>query len=191
MAFTTEKRKEYNKKYYEKNRKKILRSLKQKRDTDPVWARAQDTKNKEYYQNNKQEMVAAQKRRYDNLTKEQKLSRQEQMQQRELEVLTETMYRRTRNRASRLDIPFNLELSDIIVPNECPVLGIPIFRVIKKKMGATPNSPSLDRIDSNKGYIKGNVHVISQRANMLKSNATTEEMLALARYFYGLESGTI
>lgn len=37
-------------------------------------------------------------------------------------------------------------------------------------------SPSLDRIDSSKGYVKGNVRVISARANMLKNNATVEEL---------------
>lgn len=37
-------------------------------------------------------------------------------------------------------------------------------------------SPSLDRLDSSKGYVKGNVRVISKRANQLKNNATVEEM---------------
>jgi hypothetical protein len=38
------------------------------------------------------------------------------------------------------------------------------------------NSYSLDRIDSNKGYVKGNVWVISRRANVIKNNATLEEL---------------
>ena len=36
--------------------------------------------------------------------------------------------------------------------------------------------PSLDRIDGAKGYVKGNVRVISHRANMLKNDATIEEL---------------
>jgi len=47
--------------------------------------------------------------------------------------------------------------------------------------GRLPNSPSLDRIDPTKGYIKGNVEVISNLANTMKQNATPEELLAFAR----------
>jgi hypothetical protein len=42
-----------------------------------------------------------------------------------------------------------------------------------------PNSPSLDRIDNTKGYVPGNVWVISWRANDLKRNATLEELKLL------------
>ena len=38
------------------------------------------------------------------------------------------------------------------------------------------NSPSIDRIDSNKGYIKGNVRIISLRANMMKNDANLQEL---------------
>jgi hypothetical protein len=44
---------------------------------------------------------------------------------------------------------------------------------------STASSPSLDRIDSSKGYVKGNVRVISHRANLLKNNATVEELKLL------------
>lgn len=59
---------------------------------------------------------------------------------------------------------FNIELSDIRIPELCPVCHTPMV------------SPSLDRIDSTKGYVKGNVRVISKRANQLKNNATVQEM---------------
>jgi hypothetical protein len=41
-------------------------------------------------------------------------------------------------------------------------------------------SPTLDRIDNSKGYIVGNVWVISMRANRLKSDATVDELMMLA-----------
>ena len=43
-------------------------------------------------------------------------------------------------------------------------------------------SPSLDRIDPNKGYVKGNVQVISRLANIMKSNASPEELRAFANW---------
>jgi hypothetical protein len=44
------------------------------------------------------------------------------------------------------------------------------------------SSPSLDRIDNSKGYVKGNVAVISFRANTLKNNATADELRAIANF---------
>jgi len=49
-------------------------------------------------------------------------------------------------------------------------------------MIAQPNWPSLDRWDSTKGYVPGNVFVISYRANTLKNNATYEEIVKVAQY---------
>ncbi len=79
-----------------------------------------------------------------------------------------------RKRAKDRNIEFTIEETDIIIPATCPVLGIPIVRTIDKQ--ACSGSPSLDRIDSNKGYIKGNIRVISFRANTLKNNASVEEL---------------
>jgi hypothetical protein len=80
-----------------------------------------------------------------------------------------------RARAKKFGIPFDLELGDVQVPEECPILGIPLFRNVGKN-GPCGNSPSVDRIDPKKGYIKGNVWVISQKANTMKSDATIEEL---------------
>lgn len=59
----------------------------------------------------------------------------------------------------------SITLGDIPdIPDFCPVLKTPM------------ETPSLDRIDSTKGYVKGNIRIISKRANMLKNNATAEEL---------------
>ena len=65
------------------------------------------------------------------------------------------------------------------IPEVCPVLGIPVNRGGVGKKGGRPDSPSMDRIDPTKGYIKGNVRVISNRANTLKCNATVAELEAV------------
>jgi hypothetical protein len=78
-----------------------------------------------------------------------------------------------RKRAKEKKLDFNIELSDIIIPEICPLLNIPIF-VCEITLG--PNSPSLDRINNTKGYIKGNIIVVSFRANSLKKDACLKEL---------------
>lgn len=78
-----------------------------------------------------------------------------------------------KNRAKRKGIPFNIEMGDIIIPKHCPVLGIELSSVNKR---AEYNSPTLDRIVPILGYIKGNIRVISFRANTIKSDATPDEL---------------
>jgi hypothetical protein len=43
-------------------------------------------------------------------------------------------------------------------------------------------SPSLDKIDPEKGYVKGNVMWMSQLANAMKNNATKEELKQFANW---------
>ena len=90
------------------------------------------------------------------------------------------IFTRIKSRAKMNNIEFNLELCDIIVPILCPVLLIEI----KSEQGGGTNqsgSPSVDRIDPSKGYTKGNVRVISNRANLLKSNAKVWELKAVLK----------
>lgn len=83
-------------------------------------------------------------------------------------------------RAKSKGIEFSLTKEDIEIPKYCPVLGI---ELIVSKGKATHNSPSLDRIDNTKGYIPGNVIVVSYRANTLKNDASLDEMRALVNYY--------
>ena len=88
------------------------------------------------------------------------------------------LLRAAKQRAKVNGLDFNIDITDINLPDKCPLLDIPLgsFYGI-----ATGNSYSIDRIDSSKGYIKGNVWVISKRANTLKSNATLEELELLVK----------
>lgn len=84
-----------------------------------------------------------------------------------------------RCRAKQKQIPFDINNDDVVIPAICPVLGIPL---IASKHKYSPNSPSLDRIKPALGYVKGNVRVISYRANMLKNDATIEELQKVIDY---------
>lgn len=94
-----------------------------------------------------------------------------------------TMHRAAKVRAYRDGTPFDLRPSDIEIPDHCPVLGIPLV-VGRGRIGL--DSPTLDRINPSLGYVVGNVMVISNRANRLKSNASVAELRAVLAY---LESG--
>lgn len=89
------------------------------------------------------------------------------------------MLQRAKQRAKFSGIEFNIELSDICIPNVCPILGIPLV-VNKGKSGAFKDSPSLDRKDNSLGYVKGNVWVISQLANQMKGAASIEDLQKFA-----------
>lgn len=90
-----------------------------------------------------------------------------------------------RDRAAKRGIDFSLTLKDIVVPLTCPVLGIPLF-VKTGTHGGKDNSPSLDRIDNDAGYVPGNVIVVSWRANRLKNNSTPNELRRIADFYENL-----
>ena len=81
-----------------------------------------------------------------------------------------------RRRAKESGKECTISASDIHIPKRCPVLGIRLAFG-----GPRDNTPSLDRINPSKGYIPGNVQVVSQRVNRCKSDLTKREMLALGR----------
>lgn len=93
-----------------------------------------------------------------------------------------------KSRAKKKGLEFNIEESDIIIPEFCPVFGIPLTTRLD---GNKDSSPSLDRIDSSKGYIKGNVQVISWRANNLKADGTLEDFLKLVEFMKNGKEGTV
>ena len=87
-----------------------------------------------------------------------------------------------RNRAQHKGLPFNITREDLVIPDVCPILKIPLIRGIGK---ATPNSPSVDRIDNTKGYLKGNVRIISFKANRAKGDMSLEDAERLVAYMKG------
>jgi hypothetical protein len=84
----------------------------------------------------------------------------------------------SRQSAKRRGLEHTITLDDIRIPTHCPVLG---YRLQGGEGLRHHASPSLDRIDTSKGYVPGNVWVISWRANNLKADATTDELILLAR----------
>lgn len=92
-------------------------------------------------------------------------------------LLKHAMYR-----AARLGIPFGLTREDLVMPAVCPVLGLPFEWGTGQVGWRNMRSPSLDRIKPQLGYVRGNVEIISNRANHLKSNGTISEIEAVLAY---------
>jgi len=79
-------------------------------------------------------------------------------------------------RAKKSGLLFDITESDFEIPFTCPLLG---YVLMPSRGLIAPNSPSLDRKDPRKGYVRGNIWVISYRANAAKSNLTLEELQML------------
>lgn len=82
-------------------------------------------------------------------------------------------------RAKEKGLECTIVLTDVIIPAECPLLGIPFVTGQRRK--PVDGSPTLDRIDNSKGYVPGNVWVISYRANKIKNDANPAELFLIAR----------
>jgi hypothetical protein len=98
-----------------------------------------------------------------------------------------TLWSNLKASAASRGIPFDLkptDIDDIGIPITCPVLGIPITF---NRGEPSDNSISFDRIDSTKGYTRDNLIIVSYRANVLKSNATLDEMRRLVNFYSTLE----
>lgn len=91
------------------------------------------------------------------------------------------LVRGAKQRASKQKIPFNIDYTDIVIPEYCPLLGIKLVKHLGSGGKKHDDSPSIDRIIPSLGYIKGNVWVISDKANRIKSDATIEELELLVR----------
>jgi len=132
---------------------------------------------RKYYKKNREKEIARcaayNKANQDRVNRNAVLRRSEKMPPEKV------LYHNAKSRSKARGVEFNIEVEDIFMPDKCPILGIPLTI---GKGTAHEGSPSLDRIDPTRGYIKGNIHVISHKANTIKSNATVEEIKAVYQY---------
>ncbi len=146
-------RKQYYKDYYQRNKDRIL-------DYNKVW-QSENRDKVNGYRKKRKDSLNSYKREYDRNYPE------------------KFLFTEARKRAKEKGLPFSIEVSDIVIPEHCPILGI----TLEKGEGpAVDGSPSIDKIVPNLGYVKGNIQVISKKANIMKSNATKEELIMFAKW---------
>lgn len=169
-------RTEYYKAYYEKNKDKKLK--KQKIRGKEYREENKETikqKHKEYYESNKEQILEKiSKRRYEQYHNdpERALKKQKEWKIKNLEKY---LVQGAKQRAKKYGLPFDITYKDIVVPEFCPYLGIKLVPFSEW------SSPSLDKIKPELGYVKGNIQVISTKANTMKNNATQDELIRFAK----------
>jgi len=89
------------------------------------------------------------------------------------------MFHNAKRRAQLKGVQFDLTSADVVIPEICPVLGIKLTPGVRNFVDS---SPSLDRLKPHRGYVPGNVRVISWRANRIKNDSTLEELEQIVRY---------
>lgn len=177
---------EYKHQWYLRNKDKIdaQKRTPEAREKRRLWRTANAARLKEKWKvwsarNPRGEQAKAWRKKNPERSKMHTAKSNESTRQERIEDPRRAMIRAARKRAVRHGFSCDLTPSDLIVPTHCPVLGIPI------SVGAGKHhhgSPTLDRFDNALGYTKANTRVISYRANWLKSDATGEELMAVARY---------
>lgn len=101
-------------------------------------------------------------------------------------TITRSMLASAKRTAREKNVPFDIDIDFIRkmvgenarFASHCPIFKTRLEWSCRRNdtNGVLPNSPSIDRIDPSKGYVKGNVWIISHRANTIKNNATHEEL---------------
>ncbi len=208
-----EKERARHKAYYEANKEKILAQKKAYHEANKEKEAARSkayreakkeeiaAQRKAYYKANKEE-IAAQRKAYYKANKEKKLAQNKAYREANKEKIAaknKAYYKvnkekrkerymcfRARRRARECDLPFNLteDYLKSIYPSDmiCPVLGFEMS-MGADETGSNDTSPSLDRIIPEKGYVQGNVIIVSMRANSIKTNARPEEIRKVADFY--------
>lgn len=96
-------------------------------------------------------------------------------------------FRAKKVNAMRVGYSWDVVFGDIVWPTHCPILGIEIDYFAPYRV---ENSPSFDRINNDLGYIKGNIQILSWRANRIKNDGTAEEHRKIAQYLDSLDNIT-
>jgi len=147
---------------------------------------------KEYYWKNPEKYIALTKQwREDNVEKVKDYRMQyhqehkeEYRERYELNIMKRKL-NSAKDRAVKNNLSFNITEQDIKdvwpIDNKCPALDIEF--IIGGHDTKNYNSPSLDRIIPSKGYVKGNIQIVSGLANNIMSNGTPDEVIKVGQYF--------
>ena len=130
------------------------------------------------------DLIYQTKRRAENYTESLEYSRNYQRNRRQnYDYRLQMLINSSKQRAKNKNREHSITVEDIkaIYPTDgcCPIFGM---KLEFNQAGFRENSPSIDRIDSTKGYTRDNIQIISWKANRIKGYATVEELEMLVAY---------
>lgn len=147
-----------------------------RRDGLGSWCKScANTANKAYYQKNK-EHINLKGREWRQSNRSYIKTKRKENRKRDIRKI---LLASAKHRAKTKGIMFDLQIEDIVIPECYPILGIKL-ELYNETQERT--SPSIDRIDSTKGYTKENIMIISWRANTMKTDANLEELTMFAEW---------
>lgn len=92
------------------------------------------------------------------------------------------LWQSAKARAKDKGLPFTITIEDIPQVTHCPVFGIEFVQGLQPD-GCRDAWSTLDEIKHGKGYVPGNVVVVSHLANLIKNKATIEQLVQVARFY--------
>ena len=91
------------------------------------------------------------------------------------------LFHNARTHARRKGLEFSIKGEDIVLPENCPCCGVR-FLISAAPGRSKGNLPSLDRLNSNKGYVPGNVNVICYTCNNRKNDSSVTDIFRIANW---------
>jgi len=174
----------YYRDYYEKNKeRKRARQKVRGKEYREENKEALRQKHREYYEKNKERIAKKESQRRSEQYRsnpKQNLAKQKEWK---INNLEKYLVQGAKQRAKKYGLPFDITYKDIVIPECCPYLGIKLVPFSEW------SSPSLDKIIPELGYVKGNIQVISTKANTMKNNATQAELVRFAEAILSMDTG--
>lgn len=140
-----------------------------------------------YYQSNRNNILEQKKRLASDPAFQLRRREYEREKAKGIEGKMRTMLRNARKRAKEKNLDFNLTIQHMrnLYVSHCPITGHPL--IWETHQGFSPDSPSLDRTNSDKGYVIGNVQIVSHRGNTWKNNMCLDDAAKVVQYLQSLQ----
>ena len=179
---------ERGRKWREKNRESIAEKNRKYRENNRDKLAKQKA---EYYQDNR-ERITKQKTEYYHANREKIM---EYRKNNPFTTQSSILSSRARTRAREKNIPVDLDfISRLNIANwlkrqpRCECCNVEFDIGIKGQSGPKSSSPSLDRFDLEKGYVKGNVYLICFECNTLKRDVDSKRLRIVVDWMEKIET---
>lgn len=154
-----------------------------------VCKECQNKYSREYRKGNEDYLLKRRIKYYENEKTNELKNRIQRKQDNPLKIRCQYLRAGMRDRARKKNLDYDKDFFTVEYlmkrleenPN-CECCKVPLDIGFKEDRKFHDNSPSIDRVDSTKGYIKGNVAILCWRCNKHKQDSTSEELRIIADF---------